>query len=199
MARASQAFSHNEIKPSKATIVRVTDAQDQPSVKQTISAVQRLIWKVQLGGEDATTGLLDLDVIVAGSAGIGRRHNGGKPPATVTIGELIARRFRHCGAFARDLQKDSSKSFVGDGLQHRCCPAGRRCGVSVGDRHKSSRRRCPHVGEHDHRRYQRAVARACPKVGSASVNLCISMGVVPGSSVCMLIPGQRIEGPRLAS
>ena len=46
--------------------------------------------EVQLGSEDATSRLLDLDVIVAGSASIGSRHNGGKRPATGAIGELIA-------------------------------------------------------------------------------------------------------------
>jgi hypothetical protein len=90
-------FSHNEIKPPKAAIVRVADAQDQPPVKQTISAVERLAWKVQLGCEYAAAGLLDLNMIMTGSAGICCWHNGGKPPATVIIGVLIAPQPVTCG------------------------------------------------------------------------------------------------------
>src|SRR5262249_41943526 len=79
----------NEIKPPKTVIVRAADVQDQSSVEQAVAAVQRFAWKIELGCEDATTGLLDLDVIVAGSAGIGSRHNGGEPPATSFIRVLI--------------------------------------------------------------------------------------------------------------
>jgi hypothetical protein len=86
-------FSHNEIKPPKSALVRATNAHDQSPVKQTISVVQALAREVQLGRKYAAMGLLDLDMIVAGSTGVCRRHNGGKPPATIIIGVLIAPQF----------------------------------------------------------------------------------------------------------
>jgi hypothetical protein len=88
--RLMTALLQNEIKLSQAAVVRIAHAQDQPAVKQTIPAIQRLARKVQLGRKYAAAGLLDLEMIVAGSAGICSWHNCGEPPATNFIRVLIA-------------------------------------------------------------------------------------------------------------
>lgn len=58
-------------------------------MKQPVSRVLRLFGKIKLGGEDAAAGTLDLEMEMAGTAGIEGRHDGVKPPPPLRVGELM--------------------------------------------------------------------------------------------------------------
>ncbi len=59
-------------------------------MKEPISDVSSLPGKIELGGEEAATRALDLEMEMTRSAGIQRRHDGVEPPAPLHVGELVA-------------------------------------------------------------------------------------------------------------
>src|SRR5882762_8657297 len=59
-------------------------------MKELVSAILRLIRKIELGRQHRPLRRLDLDVIVAGAPGIEARHDGAEGVAPLCVGEDVA-------------------------------------------------------------------------------------------------------------
>lgn len=59
-------------------------------MKEPISDISGLSGKIELGGEDASTWALDLEMEMTRSARIKRGHDGVEPPAPLRVGELVS-------------------------------------------------------------------------------------------------------------
>ena len=64
--------------------------QDQLGREDAVAVVVRLAGEVELGGQDGAVGGLDLDVDVAGPAGVEAGHDRLQPPGAVGVAELVA-------------------------------------------------------------------------------------------------------------
>jgi len=73
--------SNHEIEPPKASVARLLHVEEEGLVKELVVRVSRFAGKVELGGDDTPTRALDLEMEVAGAAGIKRRDDRVEPPA----------------------------------------------------------------------------------------------------------------------
>jgi hypothetical protein len=64
--------------------------QDQLGLEDAVAVVAGLAGEVELGGEDGAVGGLDLDVDVAGAAGVDARQDRLQAPGAVGVAELVA-------------------------------------------------------------------------------------------------------------
>lgn len=84
-------FSSNyEIKPPEPSVTGLLDVEEQRLVKQPVSGISGLSGKIELGGEDAPTRALDLEMEMTCSTGIKRWHDGAEPPTPLGVGELVS-------------------------------------------------------------------------------------------------------------
>lgn len=82
--------SNDEIEPSEPSVAGLLHVEEQCLVKQPVSGISGLFGKIKLGGEDAPTRALDLEMEMTRSAGIKRGHDGVEPPAPLRVGELVS-------------------------------------------------------------------------------------------------------------
>src|SRR5262245_22704991 len=83
------AHVEHKIEPRDEPIAGLGHSHHQFAAEQSVAAVHRLVWKIELGGEHALLRRLQLDVIVAGAAGIERRQDGAQAVAALGIGEQM--------------------------------------------------------------------------------------------------------------
>src|ERR1700716_2076140 len=80
----------HEIEAGVDTIAGLRGPHQQLLAKQAVAAVRRLVREIKLRGQQPSCRRLNLQVKVAGAAGIDRRHDGAEAVASLGVGVLMA-------------------------------------------------------------------------------------------------------------
>ena len=79
----------HEVEASKLPVAGAIYGQKQRVVENPVIRIAGLAWKEELGGKDASARTLNLEVEMAGAAGIERRYDRIEPLASLHVGELM--------------------------------------------------------------------------------------------------------------
>src|SRR5882757_1807722 len=90
MPAAILPIAEHEIEAGVDTVAGLRGPHQQLLAKQAVAAVCRLVREIKLGGQQPSCCRLNLQVKVAGAAGIDRRHDGAEAVAALGVGVLVA-------------------------------------------------------------------------------------------------------------
>src|ERR1700704_1475136 len=80
----------HEIEAGVDTVAGLRGPHQQLLAKQAVAAVRRFVGEIKLRGQQPSCRRLNLQVKMAGAAGIERRHHGAEAVASLGIGVLVA-------------------------------------------------------------------------------------------------------------